>query len=135
LVEKLWSEIEESMVREKIQVQEMIRFYRDLVITHRDASMASDYKKANKLYHKLTKLYKIFKQNDLLAEEILNILIHDDDIRVRLWAAAHCLGLNKFVNEAENTLKEIALCTEYNTLGMEADMTLKVWKEKGYLRF
>lgn len=111
--------------------------YKDLAMQQRNASRVGDYKQANKAYDKLKKIYdKLQEQgNEALAEKILTTYLKSGDIGVRLWAAAHCLGLNIYIEEAEKTLEEISKMKGIGIERHDAEMTLKVWKEKGYLRF
>ncbi len=118
-------------------IEKFLVRYKDLAIQHRKASRLGDYKQANKAYDKLKKLYdKLQEQeNEALAEKVLTTFLKSNDIRVRAWAAAHCLGLNKHIEEAENALDEISKMKDVGIERHDAEMTLKVWREKGYLKF
>lgn len=57
-----------------------------------------------------------------------------ENIVVRTKAAAYCLALNENVDEAEKILLEIGNEEKNGIFGFNANMTLEVWKEQGYLR-
>jgi hypothetical protein len=61
-------------------------------------------------------------------------MIHVDE-RVRATAAAHSLGLNVNLTKAQKVLKEIMQNSPEPLSRFNAEMTLKVWKEQGYLNF
>jgi hypothetical protein len=98
-----------------------------------EASYEGDHKTANKHYLKLTKIYKIFFDNQEMRDLILPQLINDSDYAVQMWASAHCLGLAFMKDEAENKLLLISKLPVNVAPSFEAKMTLQVWKEKGNL--
>jgi len=62
-------------------------------------------------------------------------LLSDINHHVRGWAAAHSLSLGLHVAQAENTLTDISLMIDIGIARLDAEMTLKVWREKGFLVF
>jgi hypothetical protein len=115
--------------------EKIIEEYKDYAMLHWNASHEGDYKTANKNYDKLTKLFKILLNNQELREETLPQLLHDSDYCVQAWAAAHCLGLGIYQDEAISILEQISEMSASEAPSFEAKMTLKVWKEKGILTF
>jgi len=118
-----------------VDIDIFLQRYKDLAIQHGSASRLGDYRKANKAYENLKKLYSKLQENETLTEKVLPILLKSDDIRVQIWAAAHCLGLSKFIEEADKTLVEISKMKDAGIERTSAEMTLKVWREKGPLKF
>ena len=114
---------------------ELIQNYINNAISQGEATLKGDYKTGNKECKKLSKIYKIMEKNLDFAKEMLDVLLNDENINVRIWASAHALGLNVKVDKAEDILKEISSIPDIGLLGFNAEMTLKVWKERGYLKF
>ncbi|WAM32025.1 HEAT repeat domain-containing protein [Caldicellulosiruptor naganoensis] len=116
-------------------VKKLIEEYRNAAILQKEASSDGDYRTANKQYSRLTKIYKILEKDKDLREKVLRELLKDENIYVSSWAAAHCLGLNIYVDEAVKLLEEIAKRKDIGILRLDAEMTLKVWREEGQLKF
>lgn len=92
-----------------------------------------DVKAHNAAMKELAKIfYQVQKEQD---KSFYLELLHDNSIQVRLMAAAHCLGLNEYIDEATKTLISIARDKTNVELAFEAQATLDVWKQQGYLRF
>ena len=53
---------------------------------------------------------------------------------VRIEAASYCVALQQDVEIAERLLEEISSDHNYGILRFNAEMTLKVWREKGELQ-
>ncbi len=123
------------MTDNQIQIRNFVAQYRELAIQHRDGTREGRQRKTNQAYDKLTKLFRMLQNDDSLAENTLPILLCDDDVKVRTLAAAHSLGLKKYVSEAQNILEETARIKELGLLSFNAKMTMEVWKKQGYLRF
>jgi len=114
-------------------IKDLIEEYRKAAILHGEATEEGDYKLANKQHSKLTKIYKILEKDNELQEKVLGQLLKDENIYISSWAAAHCLGLNIYVDEAVNVLKEISKRKGF--VGFNAEMILRIWKEKAKLKF
>lgn len=102
---------------------------------HRRFIQEGDHRKANNAYKNLTKLYRKFEKDRELAESSLGILFNETSSAVRLWAAAHAIGLKFQISIAEKILEEIAQNDKKSVLGFSAEMTLKEWKKNGTLKF
>lgn len=99
-----------------------------------EATLSGDYKKNNAEGKKVIKIFKTFEKDLQFAQDCLAILLNDDNIVVRTKAAAHCLALNIRVGEALGVLESVALDEKNGIFGFNAKMTLKVWREQGYLK-
>jgi len=112
-----------------------IEEYRNLATIHWNASREGNYKTANKNYTKLTKIFKMLLNSQELREGVLPQLLNDSNYCVQSWAAAHCLGLGVYKDEALQKLEQISKMNASETPSSEAKMTLQVWREKGVLTF
>ena len=92
-----------------------------------------DVKKHNAAMKELAKLfYELKDEPD--KSFLLDLMQHNDD-QTKLLVAAHCLGLNKYVEEAKAVLSVISKNKTDPVLAFEAQSTLDVWKQQGYLKF
>lgn len=101
---------------------------------HGIASQAGKYKIANKEYSILLEIYKELEKNISIAEEIFKELLENKDIHVKIWASSHSLVLKIEKDKAEKNLIEISKMQGIGTLRLDAEMTLKQWRE-GKLKF
>jgi septation ring formation regulator EzrA len=92
-------------------------------------------KKHNKAMKELAKLFSEVSNNQEIAEKLYSELMDSDDERVKSIAAAHSLGMNINLTKAQKTLKEISQKSNEPLSRFNAEMTLKTWKEQGYLKF
>ena len=92
-------------------------------------------KKHNKAMRRLAKLFHQLENDKELATVVYESLMNHSNQRVRLTAAAHSLGLNVNLSLAEKVLKEISFNSHEPLSRFNAEMTLQVWKEQGYLNF
>jgi len=56
------------------------------------------------------------------------------NVVVKTKAASHCIALNIRVNEAKNILEIVVKDKENGIFGFNAQMTLDVLKNRGYLK-
>lgn len=111
----------------------IIETYIVAAITYGEETEEGNYKVVNREYRKLTKIYRKMETDLDIAQQILEkLLIHPND-HVRLWAAAHALGLNLYVNQSIEILEDVSKRPKF--LGFDAKMTLEVWREQGKLSF
>lgn len=96
-------------------------------------TLNGDYRKCNREGEKLQKIFKEFEKNSALADECIPELLKSSNVVVRSEAAAYCLALRRDIELAEKILKDIASDPNSKIFGLNAEMTLKVWKEQGYL--
>ena len=97
------------------------------------AMLNGDYRKSNRESAKLRKIFREFENNTDLADECIPELLKSSNVVVRSEAAAYCLALRRDIRLAEKILKDIASDPNSKIFGLNAEMTLKVWKEQGYL--
>ncbi len=90
-------------------------------------------KRHNSAMKKLGELYKIVVEEP--NKSFLLELLQNNNDRVRVIAAAHCLGLNEYVEEAQEALSDVAINSNNQFISFEAKSTLDVWKQQGYLKF
>ena len=89
----------------------------------------------NNAMEQLAKLYYQFEKDRKYAENLYISLMRHEDDRVRLNAAASCLALNVNITDAQKNLKQISKTNFDPSVRFEAEMTLDIWKEQGYLKF
>lgn len=117
-----------------IQLKDIIEKYIVTASLYGDETEKGNYKEVNKLYKKLTRLYKQFESTPEIAFEALELLLRHQNNWVKLWSAAHALGLKLHIQEATETLEKISKQQPGN-VRFDAEMTLKTWKENGKLSF
>jgi len=101
---------------------------------HRTFSFNGEYRKANKAYDKLKRIF-LDIQAGTIDKNILLDLLSNGDPDIESWAAAHLLGLKHETEMAERKLMKIAKDDSLGMISFNAEMTLKTWKEKGMLVF
>lgn len=117
-----------------MNVEETREKYINAAVLHRQCSYNGDHKTANKQYKILKNIYQHIEQSKI-DKLILLDLLENDKAEVRSWAAAHLLGLKFETSKAEFELQKMADMPNAGMLGFSAEMTLKVWRNKGYLMF
>lgn len=65
---------------------------------------------------------------------LLELLLNEND-RTKALVAAHCLGYGVYVSEAKKVLSSLAKSKVNPILAFNAQATLDVWKQQGYLKF
>lgn len=95
--------------------------------------MNGDSKRGNSEGKKIVKLFKLLEKNPDLAINSLPLLFSCNNPVTRTKAAAECISLNICVDEAKKVLEDIANSGE-PIIGLNAEMTLKMWKEQGYIK-
>ncbi len=123
------------MVNQDKKVDDFVKQYSQYAIQHRNGTYEGKSRKTNSAYDKITKLYQILQHDSAMADTTLAILIHSNNLSIQSFAAAHCLGLKKFVEEAEKVLEDISHNRDYGILAFNAKMVLETWRKQGYLKF
>jgi len=121
-------------MKNKLTPQDIINQYVETGIISEKATLEGDYKTNNKQGKKLIKIFKELENDTELAISTLPMLLNHSNIVTRTDAAAHCLSLNICINEAVRCIEIIAKDEKDNIFGFNAGMTLKVWREQGYLK-
>lgn len=113
---------------------EIIKKYKEKAIMQMKWSTDGNSVKANKCYRELKKIYILFEENVELKNKCLPILLDDKNPSVSCWAAAHCLGLNVFIEKAIDILQIVAN-SDCGANSTSAEYTLLEYREKGHLVF
>jgi len=84
----------------------------------------------------MKQLGKLFYQikGELDKSFLLELLTTEND-RTKALVAAHCLGFGVYVSEAKKVLSSLVKSKANPILAFEAQATLDVWKQQGYLKF
>ena len=98
------------------------------------ATLEGDYKRNNKEGKIITQIFKYLEKNLDLAADTLPLLFDNENVVTRTKAAAHCLALKIHIDKAEKILKDAANDEQNGIFGFNAQMTLKVWHEQGFLK-
>lgn len=111
--------------------------YKKLYLLHcadlNDCTTKEDVRRHNAAMKHLSKLfYQIECEPD--KSFLLELLLNEND-RTKILVAAHCLGLDVYVSEAKKVLSALAKNKVNPILAFEAQATLDVWKQQGYLKF
>ena len=99
-----------------------------------NGTLTGDYKTCNRENDKLIKIYKFFEKDKDFAWECISEMLKSSNVVVRAKAASYCLALNMHTDIAQETLIEIKDDDSNGIFSFNAEMTLKVWEEKGCLR-
>ena len=98
-----------------------------------DCTTKRDVRIHNAAMRKLGKLYNIVKNEP--DKSFFLDLLQDDNERTRMLAAAHCLGLGVYTSKAKRVLTQLSKNNGNPIVAFEAQATLDVWKQQGYLQF
>ena len=94
-----------------------------------------DSKTANRQYDILTEIFIKAQKDPIGAKEFYRNLREENDANVKEAACAHSLALGLDIAEAETILAALARDETIGITALNAEMTLKVWKKQGYLKF
>lgn len=98
-----------------------------------ETTLNGDSKTGNKEWEKLVKNFKELENDRSLAELSLPTLLTNDNIRVRMTAAHHCISLGIKTKESLGVFQRIASDDKNGIFAFNAEMALKAWAEQGYL--
>lgn len=118
----------------KYTLDEIIDIYEKSGKLMYDATLSGDYKTNNREGKRLTQIYKIFESDNEYGYKCIDRLIESNNVVIKTEAAAYCLSLDYNTDYAVSVLQEIAENPDAGIFGFNAEMTLKVWREKGYLK-
>ena len=94
-----------------------------------ETTLDGNYRRGNRAGRKRDKLFKELSKNKVLAKEVFDELLENENVELRISIAAECLILKINEKRAEEVLKEIANSERYGIFSLNAEMTLKVWRE------
>lgn len=118
----------------KYSVEEIIQQYEKSGRIIEETTQTGDYKTGNREVKKLTKIFKLLEKDRELAAECIRQLYKSECTSVKTTAAAYSLSLGIDVSRAEAVLYDISQDKTLGILRFNAEMTLKVWKERGWLK-
>jgi hypothetical protein len=121
-------------MKRNLSPKDVIEQYIETCGVLRETTLSGDYKRGNKEGKKIVKIFKILENDIDLANLSLPQLFNDENVVARTTGAADCIALNIQVDEAERVLEEVAKDEANGIFGFNAEMTLKVWREQGYLQ-
>ena len=98
------------------------------------AMVNHDHRKNNQAMKKLQKIFKFLEKNPYAEESQLVCLLEHENDCVRLGAASFCLALKLQVKNAQQTLIGLSKFSSNPIIRFNAESTLSVWKEQGYLK-
>ena len=98
-----------------------------------ESMLKGNYRRGNRAFDKMEKLFYELAKDKVLAKEVFGELLENENVSLRTLIAANCLILKINEKRAEEVLKEIANSEKYGIFSLNARMTLKVWRE-GELR-
>jgi len=78
----------------------------------------------------LRNIYDILRIQKDVASEFYLDLMNNDDERVKLRAASHCLGMNICTDKAIKVLEEILISSQNPLSKFSIEMTIKGWQER-----
>ena len=113
--------------------QEVVDQYVETCAILKETTFIGDYKRGNREYKKIIKVFKYLENNISIAYASLPTLFSHENVAARIKAAAHCLALNIAVDEAQKVLQDAANDETNSIFAFEAKLTLQKWSEQGYL--
>ena len=116
-----------------LNISEIRSQYIESLLIIEKSNLDGEYKIGNKEGKKIIKLFKILEKDNALGIEVLASLFENESVKVRICAAAHCLALGAFEEQAVDILEKISKLN-IRVFSLEAEMTLKVWREQGFLK-
>jgi HEAT repeat protein len=105
-------------------VPALVARYRSAAVSHGQATLSGDYKKANATYRVLDRAYSRLGTLGDDGQRALIQLLSDPDPSVRKWAARYLLFLEP--HAAEKALMEVAELP--GIIGFGAGITLREWR-------
>ena len=118
----------------KYSKEEIIKLYEECGRIMYQATLDGDYIANNRAGRKLVNIYKYFENNREFAMDCINELMQNENVVIRTEMAAYCLALRENIDIAEKMLLDISSKKENGIFGFNAEKTLEVWREQGYLQ-
>ena len=118
----------------KMDKESIIKQYEESGKICYECSLNGDYRKGNREAKKLVKIFKFLETNPNLADEVIDYLIKSDNIFLKMEGLSYNLALKKDISESLIILEELSKNNSIGIYRLNAEMTLKVWKENGYLK-
>lgn len=115
--------------------EEVVKKIESIILEKEKRLAEGDSSKDRKLYVKLVKIYAEYIKDSENKGEILDPLMASEEPAVALTGAAYALSLGYRIGEAEDIILQISKKKDLGIVSFNAEMTLKVWKEQGFLKF
>jgi hypothetical protein len=106
-------------------IEELVSEYEKYAIQHGEGTEQGNYKKANRAYDKLVKIYQQIKEQGNLAHPLFKKMLSSPDPSVRSCAALHSLAISP--EEAEAVLIDVGK-TPKSFVAFNAILALEEWK-------
>jgi len=102
----------------------------ELAISWGEALKTGDHRTANRQNNTITGIAKKFKKDKDLSASILAPLLQHPNPSVRLLASVHALDQGIHIQEAENTLIDVANDPNIHVIQVMAQINLSQWNKK-----
>jgi hypothetical protein len=103
----------------------LVESYRRAVLAHAKATAAGRHRVANRNYDEIAAIANELRARGSTGARLLESLLRDDDVAVRVWAATHCLPFA--AASAEAVLTEAAAGPP-GPERLAAEMALSEWR-------
>jgi hypothetical protein len=111
----------------KKTAEEIVNEYISFATIEGETKLTGDYQKGNKMSKKLSKIFDKLKQDNALAENVINSLLKSNSERAKSLAAVDALRLGIFISEAIAILEEVS-SSRQDILGFGCEMALKIYR-------
>lgn len=112
-------------------MNEYIKKYQDLCFDLNNGISKADIRRHNNAMKKLSEMY--YQLCDIDDKSFIYSLLNQQNIQVKFIVATHCLGWGIYLKEAKKVLKQITKNRDEPELAFNAEVTLSIYKEQGYL--
>jgi|GEM_PF-1576052 hypothetical protein len=93
-----------------------------------ESMLKGNYRRGNRAFDKMEKLFYEVAKDKILAKEVFGELLENENVSLRTLIAAKCLILKINEKRAEEVLDEIARNEKDPIFSLDAEMTLKLWR-------
>ena len=111
-------------------IKNIQRDIEELATSWGEALVIGNHRMANKKNSAVTKIAKEFKKDKKLGESILVPLFQHPNASVRLLASVHALDQGIHIEEAEDTLINLAKDQNIHVIQLMAQINLAQWDKK-----
>ncbi len=118
----------------KHSISKIVEIYEKSGAIMYNATLNGDYRKNNREGRRLIKIFKVFEKEVDFGRKCIDELYKSENVVIKTTAAAYSLALSYNVDYAIEILQKISNDPNNGIFGFNAEMTLKVCREKGYLK-
>ena len=108
--------------------EKIISEYRKYGKIRYESMLKGNYRRWNRAFDKMEKLFYELATDKVLAKEVFGELLENENVSLRTLIAANCLILKINEKRAEEVLDEIARNEKDPIFSFDAGMTLKLWR-------